>query len=303
MKYINATIQNVTITFQSEDVQKVIALLGDMLNKENWFGGWVDKENPSKAKYGFAIKFSDNFRVSEKNNFLTNEVRQSNIEQLLSKYPEDSFAESFINVDFHNLPFYYRKREYSEYIDEIVKYVRNFEQFRNFSRHNTPFHSKDLQLFIRLLNKLALKKDDSSEESAIFSFPKGWIDEPVKIKPFSKTVNKDRDSDIDPIYKEYAVIFKEISKYNLGGSDLMAAAHNSLKRERHKVDILHEPNALKQESITIHNPASFNFQFATGSNTLITNVLKGKIRINKVIVGTQHDWAVRECEKKQGGNR
>ena len=267
MKYINATIHNVTITFQLEDMQKVIALLGNMLNKENWFEGWINEENPSTAKYGFSIKF----------------------------------YEEYIYVDFHDLPFYYRSKEYSTYIANIVEYVREYEQFRNFNRHKTEFHSKDLPLFINLLNKLASIENDRFKDSPIFSFPKGWIDNPVKIKPASRTVPNDRKSDVDPVYQEYSMIFKEISKYNLGGSDLMVAAHNSLKRERHKHRNLHEYETKNKEPVTIHNPASFNFQLATGPNTLVTNTLKGKIRINKVVIGTKHDWALRDRERKEGG--
>ena len=264
MKSINATIDNVTITFHIEDMQKVITLLGDMLNKENFFEGWVNEQNPSTAKYGFGI----------------------------------SFHEESIYANFHDFPFYYRNKKYSTYIKNIANYVRWCEQFKNFNRQNTEFGSKDLPLFINLLNKLALIENDRFEKSSIFSFPKGWIDKPIKMKPLSRTIFKGKESNIDPVYQEYSNLFKEISKFNLGGTDLMVAAHNSLKRKRHIHINMHEYNESKKESIIIHNPASFNFQFATGPNTLVTNTLKGKIRINKVVVGTEHDWALRERERK-----
>ena len=71
----------------------------------------------------------------------------------------------------------------------------------------------------------------------------------------------------------------------------MVAAHNSLEKA-HKRQRISEYDSCKKESVTIHNPASFNFQLATGPDTLVTSALKGKIQIKIVVVGTKHDWAL-----------
>lgn len=56
---------------------------------------------------------------------------------------------------------------------------------------------------------------------------------------------------------------------------------------------LRELRDISEEYIIAYNPASFNFQLATGEGTLVTRVIQGDITISEVLLG---------CDPKYGEN-
>ncbi len=166
-------------------------------------------------------------------------------------------------------------------------------------RLETIFKNKEIIRLEDLAKYILEYETEYDQTESVFDFPQGWIDEPSELKPKSVTIQTSGNSNFDPVYHAYYKIFKGIKQYNLGGLDLMVAAHNTAKiYQNEPVQHSDEPscneNTNVEESTTINNPANFNFQFATGTNTLITNVLKGKIRITRVVVGTCRDWALKD---------
>ena len=170
-------------------------------------------------------------------------------------------------------------------------------------RLHSIFENKEIIELEDLAKFILEHKNEYDQPDSVFAFPKGWTDEPIKLKPTSITIPTNNDSDLDPIYQAYSKTFEDIKQYNLGGLDLMIAAHNTVKNSQHEQRphsnaLRHKEDAyMENHTITVHNPASFNYQLATGTNTLITNVLHRKIRIKKVVVGVDNDWALKDKTK------
>lgn len=200
---------------------------------------------------------------------------------------------------------------------EKIAMIQLEDIFNNFSHEKIPFHLIEkfrLNSLIKNKNVVVLKdladyildhkEGDDDQPETPFVFPDGWIDEPIMLKPTSITVQVKKNSDIDPVYQAYSKSFKDLKKFNLGGIDLMVAAHNSVKKYQHKhrrnfdENFHKESMRMEQNSAVIYNPASFNYQFATGAKTLVTSVLKRKIKIKKVVVGTDKDWALKDKSKE-----
>jgi len=119
MTYFSVDIGHVTITIREEDREWLQNVLGPSSIGRTFYEGWITDDNPSPAPIGFGV-FRDG---------------------------------PLIYADFHNLPYYYRRR-YQAYHNEIVRYVTGHSAFRSWTGHACRFEPSQLPLLLQLLNEL-----------------------------------------------------------------------------------------------------------------------------------------------------
>lgn len=116
MKWLNADIAGVTITFGEQHEAKVKHWLTG-LRPEDFYERWINASNPSPNKVGFFIDHRSD---------------------------EETFC-----PNFHDLPFYYGD-DYRPYIETIKKHVR-MQGFPTWDGHCSPLPWADLEEFVRCL--------------------------------------------------------------------------------------------------------------------------------------------------------
>ena len=112
----NVDIHGVTITFSPNHAAKVKSHLPGTV-EEDWYGGWIEPDNPSRSQSGFYIAFQSS---------------------------DDVFF-----PDFHNLPFYYQQ-DYKGYMERITRHVQR-QGFPDWAGHGSPLPWTELMRFVECL--------------------------------------------------------------------------------------------------------------------------------------------------------
>lgn len=126
MNKVSIKIGCVTVTVSKENEGDVLSLLGSLaFNSRIIKDGWITWDNPSHSSIGFAV-FFDGLKIY---------------------------------ADFHNLPYYYRDRNYNnrwvQYHEAIINHVRKHPSFSSWEGHASRFEPIHLPLLVNLLNELA----------------------------------------------------------------------------------------------------------------------------------------------------
>lgn len=115
-----------------------------------------------------------------------------------------------------------------------------------------------------------------------FTFPGRWQEMPLPLRPSTVKVPRKPGETIRQTLRAYFAPLAHTEELGIGGRELMIAMNE---------DLLEQGNATTEESyVTIYNPANFNFQLATGENSLSTHVLQGDIRVVEVILGCDSNY-------------
>lgn len=140
-----------------------------------------------------------------------------------------------------------------------------------------PKHLGDVaHLILRLLQ-------DSKSEVAItpFQLPDGWRRCAVSLRPGSTRLPLKPGGTPRQTLRNYFANLSEMEDLGIGGCELMVAMNE---------DCLEEGDMMKDYTIA-YNPASFNFQLATGEGNFVTQIIRGEILIGEVLLDCSPDYA------------
>lgn len=119
-------------------------------------------------------------------------------------------------------------------------------------------------------------------EAAITSFqlPEGWRGSAVPLRPgYAKLPVKPGETPHQAL-RNYFANLSEMEDLGIGGCELMVAMNEDLQEQRD----------IAEDYVIAYNPASFNFQLATGEANLVTQVIRGEVIISEVLLGCSPDY-------------
>jgi hypothetical protein len=149
------------------------------------------------------------------------------------------------------------------------------------SAQNIPHESLgDLALFIRQL----LKEDAEEriqETPLMFTLSEGRQTQPTLLHPSFIQLPQKRGETARQTLRAYFQSLAEMEDAGVGGRELMVAMNE---------DLLEQGNRSRVERfVPAYHPASFDFQLATGENSLVSHILQGTITIVEVVLGSFPD--------------
>jgi hypothetical protein len=119
-----------------------------------------------------------------------------------------------------------------------------------------------------------------SEAAATFQLPEGWHDKATLLRPGHVKLPMRPNKTPRETLRDYFANLSEMEDLGIGGRELMIAMNEDLR----------EPRDIPEEYIIAYNPASFNFQLATGEGNLVTRVIQGEITISEVLLGCDPEY-------------
>jgi hypothetical protein len=133
---------------------------------------------------------------------------------------------------------------------------------------------------VGLLILQLLKDYEYEPEAAAFKLPEGWHNEAIQLQPGHIRLPMRSNKTARETLEGYFASLSEMEKLGMGGRELMVAMNEDLR----------EPRDIPEEYIIAYNPASFNFQLATGEGNLVTRVIQGEITISEVLLGCNPEY-------------
>jgi len=130
---------------------------------------------------------------------------------------------------------------------------------------------------LRALVAELLSKESKQQTSRKFRLPEEWQERAIQLHPFSVNLLQKPQETIRQTLETYFAPLAEMKHKGVGGQELMVAMNEDFIDEKE--------NNSGQRVITAYSPASFNFQLATGENSLVTHILQETIGIVEVIIG------------------
>lgn len=129
---------------------------------------------------------------------------------------------------------------------------------------------------------LQLLKDYEQEPEAVatFALPEGWQDKAFPLQPGYTKLPVKPNKTVRETLRDYFGSLSGMEDLCIGGRELMVAMNEDLL----------EPSDISPQYIIAYNPASFNFQLATGEGNLVTLVIHGEIAISEVLLGCDSDY-------------
>ncbi len=129
---------------------------------------------------------------------------------------------------------------------------------------------------------LQLLEDYEQEPEAVapFLLPDRWVNQPILLRPGYARLPVSPDKTPRAALSDY---FSNLSKFEdlgIGGRELMVAMNEDL----------YEGRRILEGYTIVYNPASFNFQLATGEGKLVTQAIHGEITISEVLLGCDPDY-------------
>lgn len=129
---------------------------------------------------------------------------------------------------------------------------------------------------------LQLLKDYEREPEAVSTFllPEGWHDKAIPLRPSHIKLPVGPNKTARETLRDYFVNLPEMEDLCIGGRELMVAMNEDLRERRD----------IPEDYIIAYNPASFNFQLATGEGNLVTQAVRGEIIISEVLLGCDSNY-------------
>jgi len=134
-------------------------------------------------------------------------------------------------------------------------------------------------LIRRLLTEDSEVSNEITQETPyIFTLPEGWQEPSLPLHPsLAKLPQKPGETVRQTLRAYFAPLATNVENVNVGGRELMVAMNEDL--------LAWKNSPLEEQVVTAYNPASFDFQLATGEESLVTHVLQGDITIVEVVLG------------------
>ncbi len=170
-----------------------------------------------------------------------------------------------------------------EIADEQIKGV--FEHFYNeklpsllLDQSSQNIANESLGNIAHLIRQWLREEELSQKTSHIFSLPKGWQERIVWLYPSSINLLQKQGETKRQTLSTYFAPLADMKDVGVGGKELMVSMNEDLLDGRDNV-------SNEDAIVTAYGPASFDFQLATGEDSLVTHVLRGDISIIQVILG------------------
>lgn len=213
MEYINIDIGRVTVTLREEFKNRFLDLFGDLVKLDEVYGGWINSNNPSPSRIGFAAVFEE---ASE------------------------------VYANFHDLPFYYQNN-WEVYHHRIVSHVSKNPLFEGWRGHAHRFSKEKLPLLVKLLNQIAAEEEEDSEKTSQqeANLNPDWINTRELAPPhtISTRINEGEEYE-DYIFRAISDVPDGENEFGIGGRNFLASWQIE-KRKRENFEGL--PNAAAME--------------------------------------------------------
>jgi len=131
-----------------------------------------------------------------------------------------------------------------------------------------------------LILQLLKDYEQESEPVATFALPEGWHDKAFPLQPSHIRLPMRPNKTARETLRDYFGSLSEMEDLCIGGRELMVAMNEDLLELRD----------ISPQHIIAYNPASFNFQLATGEGNLVTQVIHGEITISEVLLGCDSEY-------------
>jgi len=118
------------------------------------------------------------------------------------------------------------------------------------------------------------------EAAATFRLPEEWHNKAIPLRPGHIRLPLRSNKTAHETLEDYFANLSAMEKLGIGGRELMVATNEDLR----------EPRDIPEGYIIAYNPASFNFQLATGEGNLVTQVIQGEITISEVLLGCDPEY-------------
>ncbi len=152
--------------------------------------------------------------------------------------------------------------------DEFIQSIVNLNKPRNLGSVG--------HLILQLLEDY----EQEPEAVAAFLLPDRWVDQPILLQPGYARLPVSPDKTPRAALRDYFSNLSRFEDLGIGGRELMVAMNEDL----------YEGRGILEGYITVYNPASFNFQLATGEGKLVTQAIHGEITISEVLLGCDPDY-------------
>ncbi len=127
-----------------------------------------------------------------------------------------------------------------------------------------------------------LAVSELTDKAEVFTLPEGWGKTPRLLHPITVKIPFQSNEMFSQTLRAFFAPLANTEEVGIGGCELMVAMNE---------DLLGGGNILTENGlVTVHTPACFDFQLATGEDNLITQVIQGSVSIEDVVIGCDSSY-------------